>query len=225
MKYRTPVWSQKPGTVVETTFRHAAFHAGDSSRRVLLVLLALVLLLVLPAPPAGARGDGDTGGDGPWEAALTGLRVKAVLLDKLGTDALGVDVDVDDGQALLTGTVNDRSTQELAEQAALSVDGIRSVDNKLRLRRDAPQGAGETAERTARDLADELADARLEGKVHLRLFGEIGRHAGRLTVEAVDGVVSLRGPLPDRHRKKLALQVARDTKGVDKVIDLIEVED
>lgn len=218
MSLRSHIPSTRARPFAGTTAEHAAFRAPRRRPAPVRLLLPLLLLLLLAAPPAGGQGDGDS----VWESALTGLRVKTVLLDKLGTDALGIDVEIEDGEALLTGTVGDRSTQELAEQAALSVDGVRSVDNELRLRRETSGSAAETA---ARDLGDELADARLEGRVHLRLFGEIGRHAGRLTVEAVDGVVSLRGNLPDRERKKLALRTVRATKGVDKVVDLIEVEE
>lgn len=217
MAFRTRSPVPRARSVGETAGERATFRARPRPAPARLVLSVALLLLLAAAPPAGAQGDGDN----VWESALTGLRVKTVLLDKLGTDALGIDVEVEDGEAHLTGAVGDRSTQELAEQAALSVDGVRSVDNELRLRRETSGSAAETA---ARDLGDELADARLEGRVHLRLFGEIGRHAGRLTVEAVDGIVSLRGELPDRERKKLALRTVRNTKGVDKVIDLIVVE-
>lgn len=218
MAFRTRIHPPFTRSSATTTADHAEFRAPCRCAAAVLVLLSALLPVLLAAPPAGAQSDGDS----VWESALTGLRVKTVLLDKLGTDALGIDVEVEDGEALLTGAVDDRSTQELAEQAALSVDGVRTVDNKLRLRRETSGSAAETA---ARDLGDELADARLEGRVHLRLFGEIGRHAGRLTVEAVDGVVSLRGNLPDRERKKLTLRTVRATKGVDKVVDLIEVEE
>jgi osmotically-inducible protein OsmY len=37
-----------------------------------------------------------------------------------------------------------------------------------------------------------------------------------------DGVVSLRGTLPDRQRREIAVKAAKDTKGVRKVVDLIK---
>ena len=52
---------------------------------------------------------------------------------------------------------------------------------------------------------------------------EIGRYALDLEVEATDGVVSLRGKLPDRLRKRLALDTAKETQGVKTVIDLLDV--
>ena len=46
---------------------------------------------------------------------------------------------------------------------------------------------------------------------------------GRL-LEATDGVVSLRGTVPDANRKKLALDTAGKTEGVKRVIDLIKIK-
>ena len=192
--------------------------------------LLILLLAALPVAPEAAgqgadeqaaAGEDDDGG--AWERALLGLRVKTRLLEKLGSDALGIDVEVDDGEAVLRGTVSRRVTQELAEEAAKSVDGIARVDNRLEVRRPPAGSVKEGAGRAAGDFAKEVSDAELETRVHLRLFGEIGRYAVRLQVEAVDGVVSLRGKLPDRERKRLALRTARKTRGVEKVIDLVEV--
>jgi len=55
------------------------------------------------------------------------------------------------------------------------------------------------------------------------LLGEIGRYAPDLEVEVTDGVVSLRGTLPDKERKSLALRAARETSGVQRVVDLVQV--
>jgi osmotically-inducible protein OsmY len=155
-------------------------------------------------------------------AWVTELKVKAALLDKIGPDALGVRVTVDRSQAILTGTVEKRSTQELAEEVAKSVEGVGSVDNKLRVTgSEAPHGT--EVQRAEKQVTEELDDARLESRVKLRLFGELGRRARPIEVEASDGVVSLRGTVPDNYRRKLALETARGVSGVKKVVDLLKV--
>lgn len=141
------------------------------------------------------------------------LEIRELMLEKGGEGALGIKVTVDRNKAILTGEVPTRAGQELAEEVALSVDGIKSVDNRLRIKPSEQHY-----------VADEIADAQLESKVKRHLYSEIGKRAKQIEVEAVDGVVSLRGTLPDASRKQIALDAAAKTKGVKKVIDLIKVK-
>lgn len=147
--------------------------------------------------------------------------VRLALLEKLGDDALGVAVEADRGQIRLIGAVDKRATQELAEEVAESVPGVQSVDNHLFAREQSPESTavGRAVGHTER----EVDDAMLEMRVEKNLLGEIGRYALDLEVEASEGVVSLRGPLPDPERKSLALKTARETAGVKQVVDLLKV--
>jgi len=148
--------------------------------------------------------------------------VQLALLEKLGQDALGVTVDARRGRVSLYGAVDKRSTQELAEEVAETVPGVRSVDNHLSAREAPPES---TAVGKAVGHAErEVDDAVLEMRVGKNLLEEIGRYALDLEVEASEGVVSLRGSLPDPERKTLALRTAQETSGVKKVVDLLEVQ-
>lgn len=148
--------------------------------------------------------------------------VRLALLDKLGEDGLGVTVEANGGRVSLIGAVDERATQELAEEVAKSVPGVQSVDNRLLARQESPEKT--TAGRAAGTAEREVNDAVLEMRVGKNLLGEIGRYALDLEVEATDGVVSLRGTLPDRERKSLALKAARETSGVKQVVDLVKVQ-
>lgn len=147
--------------------------------------------------------------------------VRLALLEKLGEDALGVTVEADGGQVRLLGAVDERSTQELAEEVAKAVPGVQRVDNRLFARQGSPEktAPGRAAGTTEREVNDVV----LEMRVGKNLLAEIGRYALDLEVEATDGVVSLRGILPDRERRSLALKAARETSGVKDVIDLLQV--
>ena len=148
--------------------------------------------------------------------------VRLALLEKLGEDGLGVTVEALGGRVTLVGAVDKRTTQELAEEVAKSVPGVQSVDNRLFARQESPEKT--TAGRAAGTAEREVNDAVLEMRVGRNLLGEIGRYALDLEIEATDGVVSLRGTLPDRERKSLALKAARGTSGVRKVVDLLQVQ-
>jgi len=167
------------------------------------------LLLVAVALGAVALASCAAGTD----AALVELKVKAALLEKLGTDALGIKVAVVGDRVTLTGAVSKRSTEELAEEVARSVEGVKKVDNRLEVVEDAPSSG---------NVENEANDSLLESKVKMALASEIGRHAWKIEVEATDGVVSLRGTVPDRQRREIAVKAARDTKGVRKVVDLLK---
>jgi osmotically-inducible protein OsmY len=103
----------------------------------------------------------------------------------------------------------------LAEEVARSVEGVMKVDNRLEVVASGGQ-AGD-------DVDAEASDSLLESRVKMALASEIGRHAWNVEVEATDGVVSLRGTVPDRQRREIAVKAAKNTKGVRKVVDLLKI--
>lgn len=190
----------------------------------LLALLTLTLLLSACASTVStqrSRDAGWAGGEDRVEDAALAADIRLELFGKLGFDALDIDVDVDGGRVRLRGDVEKRATQELAEEVARSVEGVEKVENRLSLQDGRP---GDTPVTRAVGTAErEVQDAALEVRVGQRLLGEIGRYALDLEVEVTEGVVSLRGTLPDADRKRLALKTAEETPGVEKVIDLLRV--
>lgn len=186
----------------------------------ILGLLAVACASTVPTPRAQA------GSEAVREQDVSDARleteVRLALLEKLGEDGLGVTVEAASGRVSLIGAVDKRTTQELAEEVAKSVPGVQSVDNRLASREEQPLST--SVGRAVGHAEREVNDAVLEMRVGRNLLGEIGRYALDLEVEATDGVVSLRGTLPDRERKSLALKVARGTSGVQKVVDLLQVQ-
>lgn len=188
-----------------------------------LPFVRVVLLVTLLA--AGCAGTIPGARSTAEEAAVSDASVEAdvyvALLEKLGRDGLPIDVEVRGGRAVLTGQVEQRSTQELAEEVARSVPGVRRVENRV----SAPSsGTARTAPGKAVDHAGmEVEDAVLEARVGKNLLAEIGRYAFDLEVECSDGVVSLRGTVPDEERRRIALRAAESTSGVKKVVDLLRV--
>lgn len=174
-------------------------------------IAALSLSLLLPAIPAAATEAKSTAGSVEVSQALTGVNVKAKLIEKLGADALRIDVVVSGRTATLTGQVAKSESQGLAEQVALSVSGVQKVENKVTVK-DA-DGAVGASEASVKNVA-------LEMKVKGVLLGAIGTNAMKVEVEAVDGVVSLRGKL-EADTAKAALKKTRAIKGVTKVVNLL----
>jgi len=172
---------------------------------------ALSLTWLLSAPPANAANKPAADSTEVSEA-IAATSVKSKLIDKLGADAIHITVSVSGETATLTGEVAKSPSQEIAKQVALSVEGIKKVENKLTVAD--PAGFVAASEASVKNAA-------LEMKVRSILLAEIGTNALKINIDVVDGVVSLRGKLDSPDTSKAAIQKTRSIKGVTKVIDLL----
>ena len=166
----------------------------------LMILLAAVLALSAGAALASTNAE--------VEAAI-----KAALVDKLGSDAETIRVAFFDGKATLSGQVTEDWTQELAKEVALYVAGVNKVENQIEAKNERSVGSGK--------MHYETQDAALETDIKSALRAELGDHASAVEVENCDGMVSLRGTLPDQARHDLAIATATKVSGVKKVVDLL----
>lgn len=180
-----------------------------------------------PTPGPAARAGGAI--DQAWSKvqeevaqALLVTRVHIALLQHLKDDALQVKVNVKGNAVELSGQVHKRASQELAKQVTLSVSGVREVSNRITLAPGSEQGEAPVAKIVGK-VEREVADGLLEAKVKARLLEELGKVAFDIEVEAMDGVVSLSGTVPDRARQQSAVSVAKATKGVRELHDLLHV--
>jgi len=180
-----------------------------------------------PTPGPAARAGGAM--DEAWNKvqvevaqALLVTRVHIALLQHLKDDALKVKVEVKGSAVELSGRVNVRANQELAEKVALSVSGVREVSNRITLAPGSEHGEAPVSKAFG-EAEREVADGLLEAKVKTRLLEEVGKVAFDIEVEATDGVVSLSGTVPDGARQQLAVSVAKATKGVRELHDLLRV--
>lgn len=194
---------------------------GTPAKTLLAALLAGSLLSACASTVPGTARGGWAGGEESVEDASLGADIRLALIEKLGFDALGIRVDTAGSRVDLTGRVDKRATQELAEEVVRSVPGVGKVNNRVTLKD--PGGSETPVGQAVASSELEVQDAALELRVGKNLLGEIGRHALSLEVESTDGVVSVRGEVPDRERRDLALRAARETDGVKKVIDLLEL--
>jgi osmotically-inducible protein OsmY len=183
-----------------------------SKSSILPSLAAAAALVLAGASPLRAS-------DSTLKDAVTHVKVRVALLEKLGADALHVDVDANGNNVVLSGIVNKKSTEELAKEVALSVEGVRHVDDHITLK---AEGNPETPVGNAvGHVESEVKDAILEGRVKGHLLDDVGENAMKIEVEASNGVVSLRGTVSSSSVQKAALQAARSTEGVTKVVDLL----
>jgi osmotically-inducible protein OsmY len=112
----------------------------------------LLVLGVLAASPAVASADGFLGGKFKPVLPFSGSAEKgrnqelanevAAALKTAQVRGTGIEIEVRDGAAILSGSVSDPSQRSLAQRAAGSVPGIERVENNLKY---IPQTAGQPA--------------------------------------------------------------------------------
>lgn len=172
-------------------------------------LIAAGLASALCAAPAMAASATDT-----WaEASIT----TAYTLNE-HLNPFNVEVDVVDGTATLTGSVESQIEKDLAEQIALSVDGVKRVNNKLSVAGDAPRNA------KAGGFSGAVTDASVTARVKSKLLWNQSSSALAIDVTTRDSVVSLQGDVKSDAERDLVRRIALNTDGVRAIDDQMSVK-
>jgi len=173
--------------------------------------------------------------------------VKTKLLADKTVSGLKIDVDTSDGVVTLTGPVNSAAERSQALRLARQTKGVKSVTNKLTLETAATTGSGEPKVKvkdTTKQNDDEkakvvikddttpkvkaagrkTADASITAAVKTKLATVKGVIANDINVDTDDGVVTLRGSVPEEAQKAKAEEVARNTSGVKRVVNELTVK-
>ncbi len=160
-----------------------------------------LLLALLLTAPAAAR---DRAQDARIEAAA---RRTFAFRVHLREDA--VDLQARNGVVTLTGTVSDGFHRTLAEETVAGLPGVRSVENRLKVRPDAPA---------------EASDAWLAARVRAALRYRRDLRAERIDVEVREGIATLSGSVPAARDRDRAGAVVRDVAGVREVRNTLTLD-
>ncbi len=108
----------------------------------------------------------------------------------------------EDGVVTLTGTVSEEFCKSLAFETVVGIPGVKSVDNRLKVKGEIPVVH---------------TDAWLITRVKSALLFHRSVNASRTEVFAEDGTVTLRGEATSKAQKDLATEYANDVEGVKDV--------
>ena len=141
--------------------------------------------------------------------------IKIDLQGQLLADAyrdlfLEVSTNVYEGRVMLTGTVKSASDRRRATLLVSEVEGVKRIFNELQLAEGSVEG-------TASDLW-------IETKLKARLVAEGDVHSINYRWRSVNGVVYFIGTARSRAELVRVIQVARDTKGVGKVVTHVRLQ-
>lgn len=151
------------------------------------------------------------------EARQEGSVVTAITLNR-HLNPFSIDVEVKDGTAVLTGEVESDVDRDLAEQVALSVDGVQKVDNQLTVDANA-----ERSERDDKSMSQRFDNATTTASVKSKLLWNSNTEGLDINVSTSNGVVTLEGTADSAEAKQLAEQLAANTDGVRSVQNNITV--
>lgn len=134
-------------------------------------------------------------------------------------DPFDIEVAVEDGVATLKGAVENSAEQELASELASSIEGVREVDNQLKIDPDLAPPVVEEQARIVTDktLAQRFDDATLAATVKSKLLWNSNTEGLDIQVRAENGVVSLSGNAGTPAAKELAGELVTNTEGVREV--------
>jgi len=113
-----------------------------------------------------------------------------------------IKTDSNNGAVTLTGTVGEASHKSLAEDTVEGLPGVKSVDNRLKIKGEAPA---------------EHSDGWLGTKVKTALLFHRNVSATGTDVNVKDGTVTLSGEASSMAQKELATEYAKDVEGVKQV--------
>lgn len=148
--------------------------------------------------------------------------------------ARNIDVTTTDtGIVTLEGEVDSAETRERAGQIARATDGVRRVDNELRIVRE-DSAVARSGQAPAADVGDDTpdvasgdvaqpADGWVTMKIQSKYFLDGDVAGRRIDVDTQDGIVTLTGAVASEAERRQAVALARNTDGVRSVTDRLEV--
>lgn len=164
-------------------------------------------------PRATANGERSFG-DAVSDATIT-ASVKSKLLWNDHTDGLDIKVETRNGNVTLDGIADSAESKDLAGRLAANTEGVRDVDNRLRV--GSKSDTGDRVEAGADSTATAVSDAWITSKVKSSFLFSRNIPATDIKVDTRNGVVTLSGAVANGAERDLAIEVAKGIRGVKEV--------
>ncbi len=189
----------------------------------LATLLILPILGLLAGPSTGAEkktSNEQSLTDQLQDSWKKGLLEGAYLFNP-HLSTFKIETQITGDTAVLEGTVSTTTERALAEQVALSIEGINEVENKLEVSKGNRQNRAPDSENPSTDSS--IKDAAITTKVKSQLLANSETSGLDINVETRNGVVILTGEVDNKVQRELAFYVTRNTSGVAQVVNQLKV--
>ncbi len=146
----------------------------------------------------------------------------ALILNK-HLNPFEIDIRVDNDVATLEGEVSSDIEKELAENIALGVEGIDSVDNKITVNAKLTKVA-ESAPSKSRNFSQYVDDVTTTAAIKTELLASKNVKGLNINVDTLNNKVTLTGKVTSAEEKALAQAIAAKHDGVKGVINNLQVK-
>lgn len=147
-----------------------------------------------------------------FDDATLAATVKSKLLWNSNTEGLDIKVNAANGAVSLTGTAQSAEAKDLAGRLAANTEGVREVNNQLSV--SATESTAAKTQNAADDAAVAISDAWITSKVKSSFIYSRNLDGLNISVDTQKGMVSLSGSVLSNAEKQLAIETARNIRGV-----------
>ncbi|MEQ8693366.1 MAG: BON domain-containing protein [Pseudomonadales bacterium] len=151
-------------------------------------------------------------------------KLETTLLLNRHLNNFKIDSRVVDRTAYLSGAVSSDIDKDLAEEIALSIDGIDQVENGLVVVKDSDKTAHtDKASDKDRSWVQRMEDLTTSATIKSKLLANSNTSGMDIDVDTRNGVVTLKGEVTSAEESSLAEYVAQNTDGVASVVNRLGV--
>lgn len=147
-----------------------------------------------------------------FDDATLAATVKSKLLWNSNTEGLDIQVRAESGVVSLSGNAGTPVAKELAGELVTNTEGVREVHNHLSI--STADSASAEAQNAANDAAASISDSWITSKVKSSFLYSRNLDSLNIKVDTRDGFVSLSGTVLSNAEKRLAVETARNIRGV-----------
>ncbi|UCJ17421.1 BON domain-containing protein [Pseudomonas sp. MM211] len=147
-----------------------------------------------------------------FDDATLAATVKSKLLWNSNTEGLDIQVRAENGVVSLSGNAGTPVAKELAGELVTNTEGVREVHNHLSI--NTADSASAEAQNAANDAAASISDTWITSKVKSSFLYSRNLDSLNIKVDTREGFVSLSGTVLSNAEKRLAVETARNIRGV-----------
>lgn len=156
------------------------------------------------------------------DGVIAGKLETALILNE-HLNPFDIDIEVDNGKVLLEGDVESDVEKELAANIAEGIEGVSSVENKIKIEKGSKKDREEMSDSQHRDFSQYIADASTTASIKTELLANDGVSGLDINVDTYKDRVVLSGNVKTQAQKTLAEKIVKKRDNVTTIVNNLTV--